>query len=209
MPIIHQKKLINGAEFAVWHIEESLDELILLSRTPDERRIAVEHFPHERRKLEYVTTRLLIEHLTNTDAEVSYLESGKPILMSNSHQISLSHTVGYVAAIIHPTKTVGIDIETISPRILKIKEKFLSIGELVTIDSTNEITHLLLCWSAKETAYKVLGEEYVDFKMHMRIESFTPQTEGAFSLRETKTPVEKALSISYLVTNHFVLTWTV
>ena len=209
MPIIHKQNLANGIRFAIWKIDESLDELIQLSRKPTERREAIKEFQHDRRRFEYIATRLLIEHLTSTDADIKYLPSGKPTLADNSFQISLSHTAGYAAAIVHPAHYVGIDIEAISPRIMKIKEKFLSTKELESIDSTREVNHLLLCWSAKETVYKAMSEEDVDFKTQMQIVPFIPLEAGIFTIHEYRTSAQRSYPISYFVSDDYVMTWTV
>ncbi|MDD2798636.1 MAG: 4'-phosphopantetheinyl transferase superfamily protein [Bacteroidales bacterium] len=207
MPIIQQENLPNGIMWAIWRVDESIDELIQLSKKPDERKAAITQFPHERRKLEYLATRLIIEHLSHTTADIEYLPNGKPFLADHSYQISLSHTIGFAAAILHPNETIGIDIEAILPRILKIKEKFLSEQELNHTDSNQEIVHLLLQWSAKESVFKAMGEEEVDFKTQLHIESFIPQTSGIFNLKESRTTLQKNYSISYLVAENFVMTW--
>jgi phosphopantetheine--protein transferase-like protein len=104
---------------------------------------------------------------------------------------------------------VGIDIEAISPRILKIKEKFLSTNELECIDSTHEINHLLLCWSAKESVYKAMGKEDVDFKTHLQIAPFIPLEQGIFTLTECRTSAQRSYQISYVESDDYVMTWTV
>ncbi|MFZ4457191.1 MAG: 4'-phosphopantetheinyl transferase family protein [Bacteroidales bacterium] len=208
MPIVRENIAENGCRWAIWHITESVDELLSSSINTAIHEKAIAKFPHERRKLEYLTTRLLVEHLTNSNIEILYHSNGKPYLADQSFQLSLTHTVGYAAAIIHPTTPVGIDVETVSPRILKIKERFLSVNELENIDAQDEVKHLLLHWSAKESVFKAMGKEEVDFRDHLHIEPFSPKCEGQFILNETRTVNQKSYRINYLSNDEFVLTWT-
>ena len=208
MPIIREEIQESDCRWAIWHITESVEELISSSRNNAIHEKAIAKFPHERRKLEYLATRLLMEHLTNSNNEIHYHSNGKPYLADHIFQLSLTHTAGYAAAIIHTKTPVGIDVETVSPRILKIKERFLSVDELENIDAHDGVKHLLLHWSAKESVFKAMGEEEVDFRDHLHIEPFSPKSEGEFILNETRTINRKSYRINYLSNDEFVLTWT-
>jgi phosphopantetheine--protein transferase-like protein len=63
---------------------------------------------------------------------------------------------------------VGIDIEKIHDRILKIKDRFLSEKEIKEVCS-GEIEKMTLCWSAKEAIFKKYGGETVFFKDKIEI----------------------------------------
>jgi phosphopantetheine--protein transferase-like protein len=107
--------------------------------------------------------------------------AGKPFLAEGMAQFSISHTRGFAAAIISPEIPVGIDIEFISPRVLKIEKKFLNPHEYALLAQFSEhdrIAFLTLFWSIKETVYKCWGIGGVDFSEHIRIQSFTPQHQG-------------------------------
>lgn len=208
MALIREESLQNGCRWAVWRIEENIDELLQISRNSKQRQMAIQNLPHERRKLEYLATRLLIDKLTETDIEISYLASGKPILADTIYQISLSHTAGYAAAVVHPTNSPGIDIEAISSRIIRVQNKFLNDNELANIDPQNLVKHLLIQWSAKECVYKAMGEEGVDFRNDMQVSSFKPKEEGFFTIRTSRTTL-RSYTIQYFTTPEFVLTLTV
>ena len=83
---------------------------------------------------------------------------------------SLSHTNSYAAAMLHPTAPVGIDVEQVSERVLRIRKKFLSETEESILQSFgSRFAHLsmtaiyTLAWSAKEAAYKALHQSGIDF----------------------------------------------
>ncbi len=160
------------------------------------------------RKAEWLSIRVLLKELLNEEKKILYTETGKPYFADNSFQISISHTKGYVAVALHKDKPVGIDIEYISPRIKKIRDKFLSEDEITNIDPNNEIIHLLLHWSAKESIFKALVQENVDFRENIHIEPFKPIVGifSSFSAYETRTKEKKSFLVYYKVTSDYVLT---
>lgn len=209
MPVIKEQVEQNGCKWAIWRIDETIADLLNLSCARDVRLEAIASIKHEGRKLEYLASRLLLERLTESDAALKTGAGGKPFLLNGAYQISLSHTKGYAAAIVHPTNPVGIDIEAISQQVLKIKDRFLSVAELQGIDEQNSISHLLLHWSAKETVFKALGQEEVDFRTQLEIEKPFPVAQsGSFMVRERRTPEQKAFTVEYENEPQYVLTYT-
>ena len=66
---------------------------------------------------------------------------------------------------------------------------------------------LLLHWSAKETLFKVLGREGVNFVDEMQVSPFDEtQYEGEFSIKDMKE--DDTYIIYYKVFDDFVLTYT-
>lgn len=194
----------------VCNIHESIDELL---HKLDKKELYIPHLKKissENRQKEWLTVRTLLKDILKEEKEICYTESGKPYLSDNSYQISISHTKGFVAIALHPSFNVGIDIEHISPRVRKIRNRFINNIEESNIDKSQEDIHLLLHWSAKETLFKILGEEGVDFKDDLHISGFTPVFNqlSMFSARETKTNKQQLFDIHYLVTSDYVLTFT-
>ena len=109
-----------------------------------------------------------------------YLPSGKPYLADGSAHISISHTNGYVAVALHPTEEVGIDIERYGVRVCRVVSRFVRPDEEKTMNQGDEVYVLLLHWSAKETLFKVMGVEGVDFIRHLHIFPFVMEEEGVF-----------------------------
>ena len=73
----------------------------------------------------------------------------------------------------------------------------------------DEVYALLLHWSAKETLYKLLGQEEVDLKEHLRILPFSVKQEGQMQANEYKTVERRSYTVSYQLEKDFVLTWCV
>jgi phosphopantetheinyl transferase len=207
MALIQQGEY-RGARWAVWAMTESVDEL--LSFTPDELRCqAAQGIVLDKRKKEFLATRLLLDLLLGATCWVQYHDSGKPYLANSSWQISISHTDGFAAAIIHPTQSVGIDIEYISSRVLRIRDRFLSLAETEHLSELHPVTHLLLHWSAKESVFKALGESDVDFRSQLIISPFDCLAGGEFKLQEFRSGRNDWYDVYYCQNDFFVLTCTV
>src|SRR5690606_36591656 len=98
------------------------------------------------------------------DFNISYDENGKPYL-NNGLAFSISHSGIYAAIIINKTGC-GIDIEKISPKVERIKHKFLNDTDLELIDSLDDypLKILTMYWCAKEALYKLYGNKKLIFK---------------------------------------------
>ena len=109
----------NDTQWAVWKVEESLEALLAL--LPDARRVCCEQellqFASERRKIEWLSVRVLLYFMLKEDKQIGYSSEGKPFLTDDSFFISISHTKGYVAVILNPKTPVGIDIEQYGKRV--------------------------------------------------------------------------------------------
>jgi phosphopantetheine--protein transferase-like protein len=99
-------------------------------------------------------------------SEILYTEKGKPFLKNGF--VSITHSGNWMGIQVSKKSEVGIDIEKIHDRILKIKDRFLSEKEIKEVCS-GEIEKMTLCWSAKEAIFKKYGGETVFFKDKIEI----------------------------------------
>lgn len=159
---------IKDNELIIWRIDEALDELMEISHHHYDHEL--EGISNEIRKKERILSRFLLETLLGRKAIVHYEDSGKPVM--NGVNFSISHTKNYVAVIMGKD-TVGVDIEHKSDRIFRITEKFMHQDELKNLSEISEKQKFaLLCWCAKETVFKIINENGVDFtEMCCKIES--------------------------------------
>ena len=205
--LIRKEHTDEGGLLAIWEMEESREEL--LSRFPEHLRAeAIEYINSvrsERRSIEWLSTRAMVFILLGKDKSVQNYPDGKPYLADHSYHISISHTRRYAALHIHASRPVGVDIETRSDRVKKIANKLIS--EKVYIDPANKVVHQLLHWSAKESLYKLLNQQGVDFKQHLLIHPFTPSTYGTMTATEAKTGNDITYSLKYEVNDQYILTW--
>lgn len=192
--------------WGVWRIEESVDQLLLLLDRPEEQADFLRQVSAEGRRRERLSSRVLLKQLLGKEPRVAYRPSGAPLLEDSSWYVSISHTRGYAAAILSSSPT-GIDIEYRSDRVLKIRSRFMTAAEEQAIDPRHEVEHLLLHWCAKETLFKLIDQEAVDFRRHLRVHPFPYAEEGSFVVSESRTPQRQTFRLAYQVTPGYVLTW--
>jgi phosphopantetheinyl transferase len=163
----------------------------------------------ENRKREWLATRVLLKKLLGEEKEILYTDSKKPYLADSSYFISISHTKGYVAVILNEKLPVAIDIEYVSSRVEEIKKRFLNANEEKNISKNNSLIHLLLHWSAKESLFKLLEENDIEFKAQLHIKPFEPKigSTGSFIAYETRTSKRQSFCVNYITTKEYVLTF--
>ncbi|MCD7916791.1 MAG: 4'-phosphopantetheinyl transferase superfamily protein [Tannerellaceae bacterium] len=193
--------------WGVWKLNETIEELCRMLRHKSWYEAFLAGTSPDKRKKEWLACRVLLRELVGEEWRVDYRSTGAPYLPESPLQVSFSHTKGYVAVIVGKTP-VAIDIEFQSQRILKIRSKFMHPDEEAALDSSHETEHLLLHWCAKETLFKLIGREEVDFRDHLHILPFPYHPSGHFSARETRTPEQNKFRISYISTPDFVLTYS-
>lgn len=183
MPLL-KKWIENGALFAIWRVEETAEELrkMLVASLPYDEELS--QLKSEARQLEYLAVRVLLRAVCGEEKHISHYSSGKPFLTDGSFHITISHTRGYVAVGLHATYEVGVDIEYISNRVRKVAGRYMYPDEL---RHSSDTAYLLVQWSAKETMYKLLDEQGVDFLEHLRIVPFQLQTDGRCEGHELRT----------------------
>jgi phosphopantetheinyl transferase len=100
-------------------------------------------------------------------------EHGKSQSMNGSGFVSLTHTAGYAAAIYHRNTPVGIDMDHIREKILRIGFRFLDSSELDFLEK--DPLHYTIAWSAKESIFKCQGKKGVSFRENILLEPFDPK----------------------------------
>ena len=195
----------------VWKIAETEEQLLALLSCHLDYVREVEHFGSESRRKEWLAVRALLHAMEGIDKTIGYLPSGKPFLSCGKVvPLSISHTKGYAAVIIgnDNVKEVGIDIEIYGTRVRRIISRFMRPDEEIRLWHNDDLWALLLHWSAKETIYKCMNMEGVDFCEHLRVVPFSPEPQGHFEACEYLTPDKQVYRIDYLLHPEFVLTWT-
>ena len=199
----------NDTQWAVWKVEESLEALLAL--LPDARRVCCEQellqFASERRKIEWLSVRVLLYFMLKEDKQIGYSSEGKPFLTDDSFFISISHTKGYVAVILSSVAPVGIDIEQYAQRVHKVSDRYIRSDEQTEPYQGDMTWGLLLHWSAKEAVFKRMENADADLRK-LRLTHFIPQEQGTFQVQELATEQQELYSVGYRICPDFVLTWT-
>ncbi len=168
MPLIY--KIIDSPKstIAVWKVTESAEFLAdrLELKNAKEKLSRM----HPKRKLEWLASRHVIcSMLNNFNASKIKNDSfGRPYHEDIDVNISISHTFGYVAVYLS-NKTIGIDIQQITPKIKLIAHKFLDINTLHELHPAENLIALHYLWGAKECMYKCYGKKKLDFRENLKV----------------------------------------
>ncbi len=206
MPLFYQHTINEFSRLAVWHITEPEDFFtneVFLKNT-------VSH-PHKR--LQHLAGRYLLKYLQPDFPFGSIVvePSKKPVLPGNEFYFSISHCGDFAAAIISNQHLVGIDVELITPKIEKIKEKFLNLKELELLQqnqfSESNIELITLLWSAKEAMFKWYGKGSISFKRNLLIKRvYGGEGKGILKVQFFKEFVQD-LEIEYRFFDSLCLAW--
>ena len=212
MPIFKQWNE-GGAQWGIWQVDESAEELRARLSSDSCDDAVLEGLRAPSRKLEYLAVRVLLKELLGREYRIDHYPSGKPFLPDSPLYITISHTKGYVAVGLHPSKEVGIDIEYVAERVRKVTSRFVRPDELPGLQQqapTVQLYELLLVWSAKESLFKVLNQQDVDFQEHLRIAPFTYcEAGGEFTAYEYRTKNGTVYGVHYLTHPDFVCTYLI
>lgn len=206
--LIRKEHLQSGALLGIWKMTESRDELLSLfpATLLGEALHYLGGIRSERRSIEWLSTRIMLFQLMGEEQIIHNREDGSPYLKDGEQRISISHTREYAAMLLHPRAAVGIDIETRTERVSRIADKFIAANEY--IDSKQRTLHQLLHWSAKESLFKLIGMQGIDFREHLYIAPFTPADKGLMHAMESRSALHHSFIIHYEVHPDYVLTWT-
>ncbi len=181
----------------IWELTEPPSSLLSAFNFSETERIEFGKIKFEKRKTEYLATRLLLECLLNEKTEIVYLSSGKPTLKNNPLNISISHSANLVAILISAHK-IGIDVEIENRPIDKVVHRFLSQTEMLDVqNSMNEQKTKIIYWGAKESIFKTTDFNGVKFDRQISISPFNLEPEGCFSGKLTMEEVEESYKIWY------------
>ena len=183
MPYSHTTVTPQQVHILFWRLSETIDELIELW--------GKEKYPQrydstmtEKRRCEIMATALLLRQHFGKDITINYTTNGAPII--DNGYISISHTATYVVIAIHPLRPVGVDIETIGKKAVRVMERFLSPKEiailpteenLLTCETSYRTEAIHLAWSVKECIYKI-HPSAIEFRKDIILSSFNTLPEG-------------------------------
>jgi len=154
-----------------------------------------------KRKKEFECVRFL-RTLQIGKKAIHYDAIGKPNVKDKKIFISISHSKNFVA-FAHDTSPIGIDIEELNPRILKVWSRYLHPDEFAVFDTTS-IFDLTVAWTIKEALFKLNTKTGIDFRNDLLIKSKEGNTylcemksEDGFQTVKMETCAFKKLIISY------------
>lgn len=202
MPIVINTSVSADSKLGVWRLTEPLEELENLFPLLKHEEEQYKKYKNNKRKREWLVSRILLTELLQERAIIKYSKYGKPFLDKETSKISISHSKNHVAVIVSNNFNPGVDIEHIAERVQKVKHKFLQAHELEWCKSNELMT---LCWSAKEAIFKIYEKE-LDF--HDIIIVKFDENDTSFYAFANKNKVNSKFKIYFERIENDVLTYT-
>jgi 4'-phosphopantetheinyl transferase len=211
MALVYLRELNNQTKFAIWKIEETVDELLSKLQLDDAEQEKLRQLSKGKRTLHWLATRVLLRYLLQTNEYIHCPSdsNGKPYLPDYPYKISLTHSFEYAGVMLSTQGDCGMDLELVMDKVVRIKEKFLKPEELAFITPENEILQLYACWCAKEAVYKLQGNRGVSFLDDMTIKSFNYKPQGVMLLDLTKDNQTVTYSVYYEQFQNYMLGYAV
>ncbi|GIV32907.1 MAG: hypothetical protein KatS3mg031_0442 [Chitinophagales bacterium] len=75
-----------------------------------------------------------------------------------------------IAALISQRFNPGVDVEEVRPKVQRVMHKFLSDEEMAGLVDSTDLRLLTLCWSVKESVFKVMGIPALSFREEIRLQ---------------------------------------
>ena len=207
MPLLELSQTGEDTLLGLWQIEEKEDwflEQLGLSLTELTEFQAIQV---QSRKLEWLATRHLVKILAwkqGINFQFHKDGFGKPWLLNSGKFISVSHSAGLCAAIL-ASEPCGTDIQRLEPKIEGLAPRFMSSGELESLDNSGLLTNIHVFWGAKEALFKAYGRKSLDFRQEIFIDPFQFNAEGGSctgSIR--KQDFHATYHIGYRILNSFI-----
>jgi len=166
-----------------WHITEDVTSLFIAVSLRDTSLFRLEGMKSEEHQKGFLAVRMLLQHLGYTDYDLTYDEAGKPHLIPEAgrnhitQHISISHSHEF-SCICISDELMGIDLEKLKEKILKIAPRFMEVKHLENLYTLEQIEKATVIWGVKESIFKIKNEKGISFLEHI--------FEDAFDLKDGK-----------------------
>lgn len=211
MPISKSIKVSKNRQVAIWKIEESFDDLLNRLKPNDADKALLHSFKNKNKQLEWLCGRLSIKQLIEEKgfkyAGLNKDDHGKPFVNGLDHEISLTHSFPYVAAVVDEKIPVGIDLEQPREKVVRIAPKYCNEQELLYCD--NDVLKLNVLWCIKETLYKVYGKKGLIFKEQIAIEPFEIASDFFIYGNIIANDITRSYKLRCILNEDYILTFNV
>ncbi|HHU58710.1 MAG TPA: 4'-phosphopantetheinyl transferase superfamily protein [Bacteroidales bacterium] len=206
MPLLFEQEKKGEGRLAVWHINETENELLQLLPMEPDLAGQLQGIGHPEKRREWLASRILLHQLTGNTQALIYQPGGQPCLQQKQPRISLSHTHNYAAAVASEHCQPGVDIEYQGERAGRLLKRFANEEELSQLKKLKQQSAATLLWCAKETVYKVLNRPGLLFREEIRVNGFSRASQGRL-LAEISAKPACRLDLHYLSHPAFQLVW--
>lgn len=177
MPLHKVVYLQPNTKLYLWKISEDYNTLFKEVRLKDSSLARLEGMKSESHQKGFLAVRMILQHLEYTDFDLLYDEFGKPHLKPQGCSIkdlelSISHSHDFSAIVISEQK-VGLDLEQLKEKTLKIAPRFMDISHLENLSTEDKIKKATVIWGIKESIFKLKNEVGISFSDHISENAFT------------------------------------
>jgi phosphopantetheinyl transferase len=169
MKQIFHKIALNNNHIYVWKVISASSDLIKNPLFTIEELEDAHQLKSEKRKTEFLATRLALKNLFGKKTELKHHHSGRPYIKEVSH-ISISHSKNYIA-IAFGEENIGVDMEEPIEKMLKLIPRILSEREYCEFQKTPSTELACKLWGAKESALKYVGDKTLNYREDIQIEN--------------------------------------
>ncbi|WP_339833316.1 4'-phosphopantetheinyl transferase superfamily protein [uncultured Flavobacterium sp.] len=195
MPLHKVIYLSNNTKLYLWKITEDLDTLSKDTKLKDSSIARLESMKSESHKKGFLAVRKLLQHIDYNDFDLYYDAFGKPNLkpqgcsIKDMH-ISISHSHDF-SAIAISERNIGIDIEILKEKIIRIAPKFMDISHIENLNVKEQIEKATVIWGIKESIFKIKNEPGISFPKHIFEDNFIFEDKVATAKLKFNNKVEK------------------
>jgi phosphopantetheinyl transferase len=177
MPLHKEVIIKDAAVLYLWKITEDIEWFkgaVKLNLASQKRVNSMKSESHQKG---FLAVRMLLQHLGYNDFDLEYDANGKPHL-KDTKCISISHSHEF-SAIAVSSNPIGIDLEQMKEKTLKIASRFMDVSHLDNLSEAEKIKKATVIWGIKESVFKIKSKEGISFLNHI--------FENEFNLEDKKT----------------------
>lgn len=170
MPFYQSLIIRPNTVLYLWKITETyqwLYEKVLLDKQSSIRLNSMKSESHQKG---FLAVRMLLQTIGYNDFDLFYDEFGKPHLKDGKN-ISISHSNDFSALVISDER-VGMDLEEVKDKTLKIASRFMEMHHLENLSKTEQLQKATVIWGIKESVFKIKNEKGISFPNHIFEEPF-------------------------------------
>ncbi|MGH2667323.1 4'-phosphopantetheinyl transferase family protein [Flavobacterium sp.] len=165
MPLHKVININSSTTIFLWKITESFEDLFDEVQLKDINLIRLNTMKSELHQRGFLSVRKLLSHCGYTDFDLIYDQSGKPYLEDGKH-ISISHSHEF-STIVLSDQNIGIDLELVKEKVLRIAPRFMDISHLDNLSEQDQMKKATIIWGIKEAVFKLKNEVGISFTDHI------------------------------------------
>ena len=173
MEEIFHKKILN-THIYVWKMTSSYEDQIKNPLLNSAELISAKELKNEKRKKEFLSSRIALKKIFNKELVLKHHTSGKPFIKEAKH-LSISHSSNFLA-LAFGEENIGIDIEKPQNTMVKLMPKILSEIEFMEFKKEPSIDLACKLWGAKESILKYVGDKNLNYKEDIKVNTTSLDT---------------------------------